>query len=250
MKTLYSYILEAHEVVGDLPFSLEEFETFISKSIIDAEYDDAEIWQVMEEKITSKYSSKIWRVFVGLCEQYLELKNVSIVDFYKGFENIPLQRLETVLGAGSSGIALKIGKDKVMKLFYGDQIKQCDEPFFKYCYQHNSKVFPKVYKLGKNWCIMELLNTPTEKCKLYIDTLKKSKIGDKTLFSILIDKKYDFDKIKTSKFTDIQKEVFEWCRQVAQEMKDINSNYISFPGDLNLTNIGERKNGEIVFFDI
>lgn len=83
-----------------------------------------------------------------------------------------------------------------------------------------------------------------------MDTLDKSTVNGKTLFSLLIDKKYKFDKINIEEFTDIQKEVFDWCHQVAQEMKDINSSYISFPGDLVLNNIGERANGEIVFFDI
>lgn len=250
MKNLYTYLLEARAVVGALPFSLDEFETFISKAIIDCEYDDAEIWSIIKEKFETKYPSKLWKFFTSLCEQYLELQNVSIAEFYASFENIPLARIESVLGAGSNGVALRIGKGKVLKLFYGDHIKRCDEPFIKYCYKVDSTVFPKVYKIGKNWCVMELLQTHTDKCKLYIDTLDKSTVNGKTLFSLLIDKKYKFDKINIEEFTDIQKEVFDWCHQVAQEMKDINSSYISFPGDLVLNNIGERANGEIVFFDV
>ena len=72
----------------------------------------------------------------------------------------------------------------------------------------------------------------------------------KSLLARIIDKKYDFNAVDTSSFSDIEKEVFTWCKQVSAEMKDMNSTYISFPGDLVLNNIGERDNGEIIFFDI
>lgn len=250
MKSLYIYLSEARNVIGILPFSLDEFEEFITKAIIDNEYNNAKIWEVIEKKFKTKFSNKLWSIFINLCEQYLELQNVSIAEFYKGFENIPITRIENVLGTGNNGVALKIGHNKVLKLFYGDHIKSCDEPFIKYCSRVNSSVFPKVYKIGKNWYTMELLKTHTSKCKLYMDTLDKSNINGKSLFDILTDNQYDFDKINTIKFTDIQKEVFNWCCQIAREMKEINSSYISFPGDLVLNNIGERDNGEIIFFDI
>lgn len=250
MKNLYSYILEARETIEVLPFSLEEFKTFMTDSIIDMGYDDAEIWDILKDKFIEKYPEKLWKVFTAICEMYLELHDVSIEEFYKGFENIPIKRVENVKGAGSNGVALQISDDKIVKIFYGESIKKCDEPFIKYCYKHDSTVFPKVYKIGKKWCIMELLDVYTDKCKLYMDTLDKSKVDGKSLFNYMMDNKYKFDEIDTSKFTDIQKEVFEWCKIVDMEMKNINSSYISFPGDLVLKNIGERKNGEIIFFDI
>lgn len=250
MKNLYSYILEARETIGVLPFSLEEFKTFMTDSIIDMGYDDAEIWDILKDKFIEKYPEKLWKVFTAICEMYLELHDVSIEEFYKGFENIPIKRVENVKGAGSNGVALQISDDKIVKIFYGESIKKCDEPFIKYCYKRDSTVFPKVYKIGKKWCIMELLDVYTDKCKLYMDTLDESKIDGKSLFNYMMDNKYKFDEIDTSKFTDTQKEVFEWCKMVDMEMKNINSSYISFPGDLVLKNIGERKNGEIIFFDI
>lgn len=250
MKNLYSYLIEAKEIVGALPFSLEEFKIFMTDSIINMGYDDVEIWGKLKDKFISKYSEKLWKIFTALCEMYLELNNTSIEEFYKSFENIPIKRVESVLGAGSNGVALQISSDKIVKIFYGDSIKKCDEPFIRYCYKHDSKVFPKVYKIGKKWCIMELLDTYTDKCKLYMDTLDKSKVEGKTLFNYIMNNKYKFDEIDTSKFTDIQKEVFNWCKMINVEMQNINSSYISFPGDLVLKNIGERKNGEIIFFDI
>ena len=250
MEKLYVYILEARERVGELPFSVEEFEKFMQSAIIDADYDDSPYWDLLRIKFCEKYPEKIWRIFTSVCETYLSLEGVTMKEFYNSFTNIPLKRIDNVLGAGSNGVVLKIGDDKVLKLFYGDHIKKCDEPFIKWCHVNKSNVFPTVYKIGKNWCIMELLSTHTGKCQLYINTLDKSNINGKTLFRILSDNKYQFDKIDTSMFTDIQLEVFDWCKQVANGMKDMNSSYISFPGDLCINNIGERKDGKIIFFDI
>ena len=250
MKSLYSYLCEARESIGKLPFGLDEFKIFMTLCIIDAQYDDAEIWDVIRKKFETKYPANLWRTFTSMCECYFELKDVSLEEFYKSFENIPVDRVKRVLGAGSNGVVLKVDKDKAIKIFYGDHIKTCDEPFIRYCYKHDSSVFPKVYKIGKNWCLIELLKTHTDKCRLYMHTLDKSKVGGKTLFCHLMDNKYQFDKIDISEFSDIQKEVFFWCKEIAAEMDAINSKYIVFPGDLVLNNIGERDNGEIIFFDI
>ena len=250
MKSLYLYVMEAREVVGKLPFSLEDFKSFMTTCIIDMAYDDADIWRDMRAQFEKVYPKSLWKTFTSMCECYFDLKNVSLDEFYKSFENIPIDRVKRVLGAGSNGVALKTANDKVIKIFYGDHIKSCDEPFIKYCYAHKSHVFPKVYKIGKNWCIMELLKTHTDKCRLYIDVLDKQKINGKTLMSLIMDKKYNFDEVDTSSFTDIQKEVFFWCKDVAEEMIAMNSKCIGFPGDLVLNNIGERDNGEIIFFDI
>lgn len=249
MQTLYS-IFEARTGIGHLPFTLDEFKKFMNESIIGLKYDDVDVWEDMRKKFETKYPHYLWKVFTSLCESYLSLKNVSLEEFYSSFQNIPIDRVQRILGAGSNGVVLKMGNDKVIKLFYGDHIKTCDEPFLRYCLTHKSSVFPKVYKIGKNWCIMELLKPYTDKCKLYMKVLDHSNIEGKTLFLHMVDSNYNFDKIDISKFNDIQKEVFFWCKQIAEEMKNINSKYIYFPGDLVLNNIGERDNGEIIFFDV
>lgn len=250
METLYKYLLESRERLNKMPFSESEFELFMKDAIIDANYDNSKYWKAINDKFKSNYPAKLWNIFTSICEMYLHLKNTTIGEFYNSLKNIPVDRISNVLGAGSNGVVIKMGTDRVLKLFYGEKIKQCDEPFIKWCYKNNSDVFPKVYKIGKNWCVMELLSTHTGKCKLYMNVLDKSNINGKSLYRILSDHKYQFDKIDTTNFTDIQLEVFNWCKQIDAEMKMMDSRYIQFPGDLVINNIGERKDGKIIFFDI
>jgi hypothetical protein len=240
MKTLKQYILE-RAYITDIPFSYELFENFMRDAIIEANYDDSEYWEQMKEAI-SAVNPKIWRWFYGWCESYLELKNVSIREFYDSIKQIPYDRFERVIGAGSNGIVLTVGDDKVLKVFYGDHIKSIDEPFIKYCHKRKSSVFPYVYKIGKNWCIMEKLKIGTPKCRRYMNTIDNCKT-----MKFISDVQAEKEPIGLSKD---ELEVYNWCLAVKREMDAIKSKAIGYPGDLTINNIGERDNGEIIFFDV
>lgn len=247
MKTLYKYILESRKRLNELSFDIDLFTHFMEDAIIDMNYDDSKYWGLMKDNIIKNYGNKVWRWFYGWCESYLEIQNrTSIEEFYNSIKNTPLDRINRVIGAGSNGIVLTFN-DRVIKIFYEDKIKSIDEPFIKYCYNRDSKVFPKVYKIGKNWCVMERLKTHTDKCILYMDIIDNCKIDGFDFISSIAKGKH----IKSpSKLSEEQLEVYEWCISVKKEMENINSKYISYPGDLVLNNIGERDNGDIVFFDV
>lgn len=246
MKTLLQYINEARATIGELPFEYELFEKFIQDAIIDAKYDDSEYWGAMKTKVTG-YHKDIWKWFYSWCESYLYMKDIPLLNFYNAMKQIPLDRFNRVLGAGSNGIVLDMDGDKVIKIFYGDTIKLIDKPFIEYCYKHNSKVFPKVYKIGKNWCIMEKLNVRTTKCHMYMDIMDNVYINNRSVIMYVCDN----NKLPLfNKLSKNEKEVANWCFAVKKEMENINSKYIKYPGDLVLNNIGERDNGEIVFFDV
>lgn len=245
MKRLSDYILEYRDTIGELPFDLELFNNFMQDAIIDSNYDDSPFWERMKSTVINTYGNKVWRWFYGYCEKYLEIMNqVDIRDFYDSLKQTPLNRLERVLGAGSNGIVIDQG-DRIMKIYYGEHIKNTDEPFIKWCYHNISKVFPKVYKVGKNWCTMEKLKTHTPKCKCYMDIIDGN--GPYNYIN-------DISKGRRLKDTSIlsqeQLEVYNWCWEVKNTMDLINSKCIKYPGDLVLNNIGERDNGEIVFFDV
>lgn len=249
-SVLKEFINEDRKVIGKLPFDLDIFEKFIQDAILNYEYDDSPYWEEMRNIIYKEYDSKIWRWFYGFCESYNSLvsKGVSIEDFYNMMKQIPIDRFNRVLGAGSNGIVLDIpNNNKIIKIFYEDHININDEPFIKWCYKHNSNVFPKVYKIGKNWCIMEKLAMHTQKCKKYIDIIDNETFGGIRPIT-------DIGNGKTVKniqnLSKEQLEVYNWLLQVKKEMSDINSKLITYPGDLNINNIGERKNGDIIFFDV
>lgn len=249
MKQLREYIIEK-QLVGPLPFSFELFEKFINNCILNGEFDDNPVWSDMEKLITSQYDETTWMMFKGWCESVYEFhggrnSKISIKQFYDELSLIPMDRIKNGVGAGSYGVAWTIGRDKVIKLYYSDHIKHQDKIFIDYCYKNKSKVFPKIYKIGKNWIILEKLKTFTPKLKQWFEYLEEKKFNGKTIYNWSMEKNVD-----KSIFDDFGRDVYDWCKQCQAEFNNINSRYVTWPGDLFLKNCGERDNGDIIFFDV
>jgi hypothetical protein len=94
---------------------------------------------------------------------------------------------------------------------------------------------------------MEKLEIETSKCKKYFDIIDSSKHGD-SIYHLVQDKKYDL-----SEMNDDEKEVINWlenvriaCAEAFDNDPETNEDF----GDLQLANVGERKDGTIVYFDI
>jgi len=250
MKTLLSYIKESRSRIGRPPFSFDDFKEFITKCILDNEFDDAPIWNKIKDSIIQSYNEMTWDMFKGWCESVYEFhggrnSKISLKQFYDELSQIPLDRVTRGMGAGSNGVVWEIDKDKVIKLFYGDHIKQQDKIFIDYCYKHPSKVFPKIYKIGDNWVVMEKLKTFTPKLKKWFEYIDDKKFDGKTIFHWVDEKNVD-----VNIFDDFGRDVYSWCIECKNEIKNIKSPYVAWPGDLFIKNCGERDNGEIVFFDV
>lgn len=245
MKSLNQYIFESRETIGQLPFSFELFDKFIKDAIIDAEYDNSEYWDPMEE-IVKRYNPNLWNSFYSWCESIMELK-ISTKEFYEKIKQIPISRINRVLGAGSDGVVLDMD-DKVLKIYYSKTIKRPDYDFYSWCKDNKSKVFPKIYKMGKNWVLMEKLKIKTKDTKALLDTIDDSTpINGKTLWDWI---KLDEEEVDLTIFNDKQLEAFNWAQNCKKDMKKMNHRGIGWPGDLQINNIGQRKTGEIIFFDI
>lgn len=243
MKHLRDILTEARAHV-ELKIPYDLFENFMKDAIIDMEYDDSKYWSEMQEVVSKEYGEKTWRWFYGWCEGYMQVSDkLSIKDFYESMKKIPLDRFNRVIGAGSEGIVLDLHDDRVIKLCYGNEFDKSIKSFYQWCNSNKSSVFPRVYKLGKNWCVMEKLSMHTPKCKSYMSVIEDRNRKYNFIRDINNDVTPDLNS-----FTDIQKEVYHWCVQVKAEMDGIK--YIDYPMDLGINNIGERKNGDIVFFDV
>jgi hypothetical protein len=257
MKSLYTYISEARELLGVLPFTREQFKEYL---IAASDYDDeSEIWQEMERIITDKFGSKAWSGFKGWTEGNAYGSDANAL--YDILTKLPKNRISHILGAGSYGAAIEIG-DKVCKLFHKNTpMESRDAKFYKYCKEHRSSVFPYVYRLGRNFVVMEKLNMNTDKCKLYNSYLgmsPKNKIDGISMEKILLGmrkantSKADHRKFAAliDKFTPEQNEVYNWGWKVLDGLKESTGDDSSL-SDLRLANIGERVGtGEIIFFDI
>lgn len=249
MKSLLTYLEEARETVGKLPFTLDQFKKFLVA--LENFEDDTEAWQTVEKAVTNTYGEKVWRGFMGWCEgtQY----KTEAEDMYRILQNMPKNRIERILGAGSYGAAVELSNGKVCKIFHKNRdMEKTDREFFEYCMTHKTNVFPTVHKLGKKFVIMDKLAMNTPKCKKYDQYLKVNgkKFNGMDIEQIakqVIEKDKKIDKV-IAKLDDEAKEVLDWSVDALTHLKAA-VGWDSF-SDMRLANIGERKDGAIIWFDI
>ena len=267
MKNLLAYIEEARETIGKLPFTLDDFEAFLVAN--DDADDESEAFQKVEQAVRDAYGEKVWRGFCGWCEGTHYQTDAKVM--YDILSNMPKNRLEKILGAGSFGAAIELSNGAVCKIFHKNTPMEAhDRTFYEWCMKHSSNVFPKVYKLGKNYVVMEKLDVATEKCKVYSTIIDPWKAADRAilkdkmatanipvksgpLFAFIDWAKGDK---KVANLPDFVKtldgsalEVANWAMQCVTELKEmgiVNKNI----GDMKPANLGERKDGSIIWFDL
>ena len=177
-------------------------------------------------------------------------------------------KLGTSLGSGCAGEVFDIGSGKVLKRI-DDPSEQLSEinKFYEYCSKHNTVVFPKVYEYDENYVVTEKLSPVTDKCILYADLvcnyngkewleldIPDSWVKKKSSFFIIdVIKKLSGDKLSKTedaikKLSSSHWEVYLWIKEVYNILKKIGIDW--YQTDFKHENLGERKNGEVVWFDI
>lgn len=259
MKDLYSFILEARTKIGEPPFTKEDFKEYIEHCYVKGDPWDKDTDFAIARKTIEKYNEKVWLTLRGWIEG--NWYQADMDEMYELISNMPMDRIDRCLGAGSNGAVIDMG-DRVCKIFHKNTpMKKDDRRFYEYCMKHpNTKVFPVVYKLGKTFVIMEKLETETQKCVVYdswlgycpdnrVDFLVKGKKGTiEDCVKYYGKYKKEIDKA-IKKLPPIGQEIFDWAVDAMHHLNKVIPGIESFL-DLRLANIGERKNGEIVWFDI
>lgn len=248
-KSLSDFLLEARETIDKLPITKQQFQDFI-KAVDDFD-DGSDAWKSVEEIVTKTCGEKVWRGFLSWCEGTQYGSNPD--DMYMILQNLPKDRLQKVLGAGSYGAAVEMTNGMVCKLYHKNrEMERVDRDFFEYCMKNKTNVFPVVYRLGVNYVVMEKLKMDTPKCKLYDKYLgfNSQKINGMTIEQIakqVIKKDKKVDKVVAGLDKE-QKEILDWAVDALTRLEDA-VGFDSF-SDLRLANIGERGDGSIIWFDI
>lgn len=251
MKTLFESILEARELIGTLPFTRQQFKDFIAA--VDDCDDDSEAWQAVERAVKDSYGQKTWNGFKGWCEgtQY----GSDPDEMYDILCKMPKNRLDKILGAGSYGAAIELADGRVCKLFHKNTpMEKADRKFYEYCMKHDTSVFPKIYKLGGSFVIMEKLKMNTPKCKLwdkYLGFNAKPIPGTKYTLDEIAKQSIKGNTEPAAAVRELGEDVLEilgWAVDALTHLKEA-VGWDSF-SDMKLANIGERADGSIIWFDI
>lgn len=253
MTPLYQYVLEGYGTIRDLKIDFDLFKRFIQYWVEDDEgfnlelknKDAVDTYIELSDAISGRFrdSKPVIKALYKFCSEFawrvaecgVEMSDEIIRLLYERVCDMPLTKATNMLGMGEEGIVIEL-KDKVIKMFFKDQIPQHALAFYKVCQRGDIKVFPKVYRIGKGYVVMEKLKLGTKKCKFY------QKFIDDYYWQIY-DKNYDIND-----FTAAEQEVIHWLEEIRSHISQI-TQFNDF-GDLDEKNFGERADGTIVYFDI
>lgn len=242
MESLYNYIVEGRKI-SELGIGFDLFKSYINSYIMGDELDSMKEIEDIVKETTSHYKS----VMKSLKEfSYFFVRVINdcgIFDFddnilmmlYTKISSMPLNKVDKILGAGEEGMVVEL-KDKVIKLFYKEQIPNNIKNFFKACKERKYDIFPVVYRIGKGYVVMEKLRMNTPKCQRYDEIIDK-------IYYDVYDGNYNIND-----YSKETQEVILWLENIRKAIKDV-TDFNDF-GDLNCNNFGEREDGTIVYFDI
>ena len=259
--------------IEPLPINLNEYERLLyggfvynkSNNSFDFKEDDKEL-NKLNKKIDDYYKVKdscstIASIGRTYCDSFyptrLEIfndlkKNLNnrskkyweAIEFsYNKVNKLPKRYLTKLIDNGYSGIIFNYPGNKIEKIsFLGFTKREYD--FYNYLLYNPIKVFPKIYDLENDQVIMEKLDVESPKikeCKEYISKY----IIKKDLSNGFRDKKPNWDLM--NKELDKNNWFYKFLKEVEEGIYKIFK--IKSIGDFHSGNIGERKNGDLVYFD-
>lgn len=162
---------------------------------------------------------------------------------YDKLQQLPKRYITNSISNGAYGIIFEYPGNKIEKIsFLG--FSPNEYKFYNYIKNHSISIFPKIYDLEKDQVVMEKLNTNTNKVFECGEYIKKYIIKEDTNEGYK--NRYPNWKLMEE---DLGKShwFYKFIEDIEKELYKIFS--IKTIGDLLGDNIGERRNGDLVYFD-
>lgn len=259
MKTLLDYIFEAREYFNP-EVELEDVMLLFTSMAKDDEFDETLLSMMcpagidedtLDAILTAYFFSKSGmggKVTKEGCQKFLDMVKKQ-----------PLERIKRILGAGAEGMVYDLGDNKVLKIMFdvlfdvnllGERTRHINA--YKSMVGKHFKTLPDIYKVTDNYIIRENVKPATTKCREYfrIATTKYpglEDVGGTMERGFARGKLYDVN-IAVPKTKKVQ-EVRKWMITLRSELAAIGIKIVTNYGDLKPDNLGETKDGRVVYFD-
>lgn len=255
MKTLFDYIVEAREYFNP-EFGLEEIKALFTSIEQDDEFDE-EILNILcpagmnvnalDAILTAYFYSKsgmAGKVTDAGCQKFLDM-----------IKKQPVDRIKRILGAGGEGMIYDIGNNRILKVFFdtdflGDMVRNLKS--LKSMVGKHFETLPDIYKVTDTYLIRENVVPATKKCLKYysIATTKYPGLEDVggTMERGFARGEYYTVNTAVPKTKDVQ-EVRKWLLALRKDLASIGINIERNYGDFKPANLGETKDGRVVYFD-
>jgi hypothetical protein len=168
----------------------------------------------------------------------------------------PLERIKRILGAGGEGMVYDLGDDRILKILFDTDWmgqNQRNLKLMKSMIGRKFETLPRTYKVTKNFIIRENCEPNTPRVQKFHDIATKKQFhDDKVSYENLVVGGHS-DKALAMAVSNEEKDVVKWLMKCCEELRSIGYNPgedgINNLGDFRPANLGETKDGRIVYFD-
>ena len=253
MKTLYEYVTEAREYFNP-KFGLEEVKVLFAGMAEDDEFDEEILRMIcpagmdldtIDAILTAYFYSKSGmggKVTDAGCEKFLDM-----------IKHQPVERIKRIVGAGGEGMIYNIGDGKVLKVIFDTDFLGSNAKMIKSLRSMVGKTFrtlPNVYKVTDTYIIREDVKPTTSKCANYytVATTKYPNLESvgKTLERAVADNQRS---VVEPLVPEEARGVMDWLYDLRDELDAIGVKVEHNFGDFRPANLGETKDGRVVYFD-
>lgn len=262
MKTLFEYITETREYFSpEIPFERIDFvfKTYFAPSDAEPEEHEFDIYGELEPWLPKNIGPgtllgilmAYWYSENGMGYHYSE---EGVGKFMKLITSQPLSRVEKILGAGSEGLVIHIGGDKVMKILFDTDFLGSNKKMLSTLRNMIGKRFetlPNVYKVTKNIIIRDDVMPDTPLCREYHKIATTKFDNCKYTLERLIAQGDLTQAYEVTGRNMKAKKVIKWLWALRKDLISIGAlqeNSLNL-GDFKPMNLGETKDGRIVCFD-
>lgn len=251
MINLYESLIFENQTLKDTDISLELFIKYFDN---DTEAIK-EVIKIFKKKFGDKgmelknvLDSSLRQITSEISQMHVELDDVILKFIYTKLQKTALSKIDKIIGSGEEACVFDFD-DKVIKCYYNNNIPPRSRKFYEYCIDNHFDVLPIVYRIGKGYVVMEKLKTNTYKIKTIFEQIFKLLPGQKySLYHLVQDRRY-----KKKDLNKSQSEAVKFMEEVRKALADyqkVDVNKLNDFGDFNQNNIGQRKDGTLVYFDI
>lgn len=255
MKTLLDYIREAREYFNP-EFGIEEVKTLFMGMYDDDEFDDVLLKNLcphnmdvraLDAILTAYFYSKTGmggKVTDETCRKFLDMIHKQ-----------PVDRIKRILGAGGEGMVYDLGNNRILKIIFDtDFVGSNTQTLATYRRMVGKyyKTLPNIYKVTKNFIIRENVEPATTKCRKYYEVATTrypglEKFGGTMERCFALGKADVFDTVVPK--TKETEEVGKWLLDLIADLESIGTSIEGNLGDFKPANLGETKDGRVVYFD-
>lgn len=254
MKALHDFILESRDYFNP-NISIEKLE-FIFQTYFAGDEDpydhEVDIYNELKpwlpKNITAGILSGIliayWYSKKGMNHQY---SKAGVEKFIQFITSQPLARVEKILGVGSEGMVIELDKNKVIKILFDTDFMNSNESVLSTMRNMVCKHFetlPRIHKVTKHYIIRENVTPNTKRVNDFY-SISQTKVFESLTLEQCVARHLEAG----LNLTPEQKDVKNWLVICREELTSIGHKIELNFGDFRPANLGETKDGRIVYFD-